>query len=164
MAKNRPNQGSKKTETLTLRLDPKVKFLIDLLARHKRQSITGVAESAVQNYARNYTIEAKLLDEKGEIEELKTLDLYDYCEDIYSTDESHRFYMLCITAPHLLTYEELRLKETIYSSRILWNKFPNATCTYDEIDTEKLARHWDRLLAHVDEHKGSTTVVPYLAK
>ena len=53
MAKNKPNQGARKTETLTLRLDPKVKMMIELISRVRRQSITGVIESAIEEIAFN---------------------------------------------------------------------------------------------------------------
>jgi len=40
--------GAKKTESLTLRLDPKTKFQLELVARAKRQSVTEVIESLVR--------------------------------------------------------------------------------------------------------------------
>jgi hypothetical protein len=40
-----------KTETLSLRLDPKTKFMLDFLARVQGQSITTVVERAVAKVA-----------------------------------------------------------------------------------------------------------------
>jgi predicted transcriptional regulator len=164
MTKNKPNQGAKKTETLTLRLDPKVRFLIDLIARQKRQSITGVIESAVEVYATNFYIEAELWDEATDEDKMQEVSLYKLSKEIFSTDDSFRFMMLVWSCPRLLSYEEVRLKETIYASELFWDEYPNADSSRSDIDTDVLREHWVALLAHVDEHKSSPTVVPYLAR
>lgn len=164
MSKNKPNQGARKTEALTLRLDPKVRFLIDLIARQKRQSITGVIESAIEVYATNFYIEAELWDEATEEDTKQEVSLYKLSKEIYSTDDSFRFMMLVWTCPRLLSYEEVRLKETIYASELFWDGYPNSDSSRSDIDTDVLREHWVDLLAHVEEHKSSPTVVPYLAK
>ena len=45
-----------KTETLSLRLDPKTKFMLDFLARVQGQSITTVVERAVQKVAAEVSV------------------------------------------------------------------------------------------------------------
>lgn len=161
MSKNKPNQGARKTEALTLRLDPKVRFLIDLLARQKRQSITGVIESAIETYASNFLIEADLWSEEDGEEKQQTVSMYRLSKELYSTDDSWRFMMLVWHCPRLLSYEELRLKETIYKSEFLWDEYPHSTSAVDDIDTDLLREHWISLLNHVEEHKSSPIVVPY---
>lgn len=164
MTKNKPNQGARKTEALTLRLDPKVRFLIDLLARQKRQSITGVIESAIETYATNFHIEADLWSEEDGEEKKQTVSMYRLAKELYCTDDSFRFMMLVWRCPRLLSYEELRLKETIYGSEFFWDQYPDSTNPVDDIDTTLLREHWVALLKHVDEHKNSPTVVPYEPK
>ncbi|QZC96456.1 hypothetical protein K2E96_10965 [Pseudomonas sp. ERGC3:05] len=61
MAKNKPSQGARKTETLTLRLDPKVKMMIELISRIRRQSITGVVEAAIEGIA--FDLDAPYFDD-----------------------------------------------------------------------------------------------------
>jgi hypothetical protein len=161
MSKNKPNQGARKTEALTLRLDPKVRFLIDLLARQKRQSVTGVIESAVEAYASNFLVEADLWNEEAGKEIPTTVSLYKLSQELYSTDDSFRFMMLVWRCPSLLSYEEVRLRETIYKSTFLWDKYPNSENVIDDINTDLLREHWVDLLKHVDEYKSSPTVVPY---
>lgn len=161
MSKNKPNQGARKTEALTLRLDPKVRFLIDLIARQKRQSITGVIESAIEVYATNFLIEAELWDEEIEEDKLQQVSLYKLSKELYSTDDSLRFMMLVWCCPRLLSYEEIRLKETIYGSKFFWDQYPDGNNSREDIDTGLLREHWSSLLKHVDEHKSSPTIVPY---
>jgi hypothetical protein len=45
-----------KTETLSLRLDPKTKFILDFLARVQGQSITTVVERSVHNVAARVSV------------------------------------------------------------------------------------------------------------
>ncbi|MHC6224031.1 hypothetical protein ACYU03_04525 [Pseudomonas sp. X10] len=164
MSKNKPNQGARKTEALTLRLDPKVRFLIDLLARQKRQSITGVIESAIETYATNFHIEADLWSEEDGEEKTQLVSMYKLSKELYTTDDSFRFMMLVWHCPRLLSYEELRLKETIYSSEFFWDEYPESVKPTEDIHTDLLREHWVSLLKHVDEHKSSPTVVPYEPK
>jgi predicted transcriptional regulator len=164
MVKKKPNQGARKTEALTLRLDPKVRFLIDLIARQKRQSITGVIESAIELYATNYSVKAGLWDEELQDDSVKHHSLYKICNEVYSTDDSFRFMMLYWVCPQLLSYEEKRLSETIYSSRIFWDEYPHSEDRTNDIDTDVLREHWEQLLEHVEEHRSSPVVVPYEPK
>jgi len=164
VVKKKPNQGARKTEALTLRLDPKVRFLIDLIARQKRQSITGVIESAIELYATNYRVKADLWDEELEEDKTQHVSLYKICNEVYSTDDSFRFMMLYWVCPQLLSYEENRLCETIYASELFWDEYPHASDKKNDIDTDVLREHWEQLLAHVEEHKSSPVVVPYVAR
>lgn len=45
--------GRKKGDTLSLRLDPKTKFILDFIARINGQTITSVVERAIRSYAEN---------------------------------------------------------------------------------------------------------------
>lgn len=164
MAKNKPNQGARKTETLTLRLDPKIKFLIEIISRHKRQSITGVIESAIDEYAKKYSARARLLNEELDGEISRDLTLRDLCDQIYSTDDSFRFLMLALTSPQLLNHEEIRLKETIYASKIFWYEYPNSESVDDDIDHDTLRENWDQLMEHMTLYKDSNVVVPFEPK
>lgn len=88
---------SKKTEALTLRLDPKMKFQIELLSRLWHQSITGVIESAVHRAGSNIQVKT---DHGGE-ESLNVL-----IDTVWSADEVERFLRLVVWAPQLLSHDE----------------------------------------------------------
>ena len=135
---------------------------IDLIARQKRQSITGVIESAIEVYATNFYIEAELWDERVEEDVLQEVSLYKLSKELYSTDDSFRLMMLVWSCPRLLSYEEVRLKETIYASELFWDEYPDSNNSRNDIDTDVLREHWVSLLRHVDEHKSSPTIVPYV--
>ncbi len=161
MAKNKPSQGARKTETLTLRLDPKVKLMIELISRIRRQSITGVVEAAIEEIA--FDLDAPFFYEK----ETNTWSLSSVVTEVWSTDESERFINMCYHLPTLLTYEEQRIWETIKASKVFLATDATVMETFWEveglgrIDRSNIRMWWADLLEHVEENKDSRTVVPF---
>lgn len=141
---------SKKNTTsvnLSLRLDPRSKYLIDLLARQQKRTITGVIEWAVERAG----TEAIFDNENG-------LNFLEVIDSLWSTDESMRLANLAQARPDLLDYDELRIWETIKASPDFWykNDWGNTS-----LDTTTLQEHWDSLLEHVEQHRLSRAVKPY---
>jgi len=161
MAKNKPNQGARKTETLTLRLDPKVKFMIELVSRIRRQSITGVIEAAIEEIAGDL---GAPFHYKGET---NNWDLSSAVAEVWSTDESERFINFCYHLPNLLTFEEQRIWETIKASPFFLANDATAMETFWEVerighlDRGSISQFWENLLEHVEEHKESRTIIPF---
>lgn len=89
-------KAPKKTDALTLRLDPRVKFLIELLSRVGHQSITGVIESAVSRLAHDRKVGLAGSE----------LSLAYASERIWSPIESDRVVNMAMFAPSLLNHEE----------------------------------------------------------
>jgi len=161
MAKNKPNQGARKTETLTLRLDPKVKMMIEMISRIRRQSITGVVEAAIEEIA--FDLDAPFFHNN----ETSNWSLSSAVTEVWSTDESERFINMCYHLPTLLTYEEQRIWETIKASKVFFATDATIMETFWEIDgVGRIDRFniriwWSYLLEHVEEHKDSRTIVPF---
>lgn len=164
MAKNKPNQGARKTETLTLRLDPKVKLMIELISRVRRQSITGVVEAAIEEIAFDLDVPF-VSNELPGAQSVTTA-----VSEIWSTDESERFVNLCFHLPSLITYEEQRIWETIKASKCFFESASTLITTYwdvegmGRIDRSVLRRWWADLLDHVEANKDSRTLVPFEPK
>jgi len=71
-----------KTQTLSLRLDPKTRFILDFMARIKGQSITTVVERAIKD-AGNGTVIGPEYDERGnQIDRDNWSDFWDPSEGI----------------------------------------------------------------------------------
>ena len=161
MTKNKPNQGARKTETLTLRLDPKIKYTIELMARIKRQSITSVIEAAIEATAFDLDTPV-VVDGKREIWSLSMA-----VSEYWSTDVVARFINLCAFMPELLTYEEQRIWETIKATPKFWDENiesymnPYHIQGLGFIDKFSLGRWFESLSIHVDKHKDSRTIVPF---
>ena len=60
MAVERTRGG--KTQSLSLRLDPKTKFTLDFMARIRGQSITTVVERAIKEAAKNVGVGVEQLE------------------------------------------------------------------------------------------------------
>lgn len=161
MVKNKPNQGARKTETLTLRLDPKIKYTIELMARIKRQSITSVIESAIEGAA--FDLDTPVVIE-GKRENWS---LSNAVSEFWSTDNVARFINMCAFMPELLNYDEQRIWETIKATPKFWdeniesylNPFHIKGLGY--IDKFAVGHWFESLSIHVEEHKDSRTIVPF---
>lgn len=145
----------KKGETSTtvsvgIRIDPKIKFALDMMGRMQKRSLTAVIEWAISN-----AIAQQLY--KGPDETFA-----DVIDKVWSTDESTRFVKMAFFMPDSLTYDELRLWETIKASGGLWNKYRDNTwvTSPEYINYDWLRFGWEALLLHVEKHKSSPTVVP----
>lgn len=94
MSTNEPKK-QKKTEALTLRLDPRMKFQIELLSRIWHQSITGVIETAVERV----TSEMKV-SKDGDLTVARL------AWQAWSPDDAEHLVRMAVLAPHLMTHEE----------------------------------------------------------
>lgn len=104
----------KKTDALTLRLNPKIKYLIELCSRNDRTTITGVIENAVHMLASQRKVEV------GE-HEMSLLTAVDFC---WSPDECERVVNLIFKLPSLLTHEESCIRSVIFGAEdIFLNSF-----------------------------------------
>lgn len=161
MNKNKPNQGARKTETLTLRLDPKIKYTIELMARVKRQSITSVIEAAIEGTAFDLDTPVVVAGKR----ELWSLSMA--VSEYWSTDIVARFINLCAFMPELLTYEEQRIWETIKTTPQFWDEniesymAPYHIKGMGYIDKFKVGSYFESLTIFVEENKDSRTVVPF---
>lgn len=161
MMKNKPNQGARKTETLTLRLDPKIKYTIELMARIKRQSITSVIEAAIEATAFDLDTPV-VVNGKREIWSLSMA-----VSEYWSTDVVARFINLCAFMPELLTYEEQRIWETIKITPKFWDEniesylAPYHIKGMGYIDKFLVGSYFESLSNFVEENKDSRTVIPF---
>lgn len=105
--------GSKlsRSETVTVRLDPKLRYLAELASRKQRRTLSSYIEWAIEESLRYVS-----LDPQGESEStvaIKAVDLWD-------VDEADRFIKLAIIYPELLTHEEQLLWKVVKEEEIFW--------------------------------------------
>lgn len=124
----------KKTDALTLRLSPKVKYLIELCSRNDRTTITGVIEGAVHLLSAQRRVSAKD----------REMSLGAAAEFCWSPDECERIVNLMLFLPQLMTHEESCIHAVIWDAgEIFLNQYPvNGQQDYD------YRSHW------VDQRRG----------
>jgi hypothetical protein len=88
IGKERKPGGGKLTrsETVTVRFDPKLRYLAEIAGRMHRRTLSSFVEWATQSEVR--------------------ANLGDLAEALWDTDEQIRFEKLALIMPHLLTYDE----------------------------------------------------------
>jgi hypothetical protein len=91
-----------KTEVVTLRLNPKTRFGLELLSRKQYRTLSSVIEWSIN--------EATAREHDG-IPEL---------DNIWDVEEADRLVKLALTYPNLLTYEEQKIWKIITENATYW--------------------------------------------
>ncbi len=145
----------KKGETSTtvsvgIRIDPKIKFALDIMGREQKRSLTAVIEWAISNAIAQQAVPNS------------NYSFSDLIDKVWSTDESTRFVKLALYMPQALTYDELRVWETIKASPFFWNTYPDGTydTTEDSINYGWVRMGWSSLIEFVEKNKNSPTIKP----
>ncbi len=102
----------KKTETFTTRMEPREKYLLELLARASGKSIAKTLESAVQEAAKQASMNIRGRPE------IKVADLIGV---LWCPQEWKRIVWLAGLAPHLLSYDESCKLELLLQSSAICN-------------------------------------------
>lgn len=138
------------TVSVGIRIDPKMKFALDIMGRLQNRSLTAVIEWSISQ-----AIEHQQADQLG-------TSLSSMLDKIWSTDESIRLVMLALHLPQALTYDELRVWETIKVSSCFWRKHPDGSVdsSSDGLDFDAVRTTWNDLMRHVDLYKASITITP----
>ena len=141
------------TVSVGIRIDPKIKFALDIMGRLQKRSLTAVIEWSITQ-----AIASQTTDFDGG-------SLSSELDKIWSTDEAVRTVNLAIHMPGALTYDELRIWETIRSSEYFWHTYPDGSFgdDFDRLVPSRIRSNWERILSHVEKHKSSPTVVPMTA-
>ena len=125
--RRRKGSGGKlnRTETVTVRLDQKLRFGAELAARKQRRTLSSFIEWAVE--------QSLSVNEIGGSDN-ETRTLLEAVEQIWDVDEADRFVALASNYRDLLTYDEQVLWKLITTDGACWKN-----------DKARLREHWDVL-------------------
>jgi hypothetical protein len=115
-ARGRPSGGGSKlnrTETVTIRLDLKLRYLTELAARRQRRTVSSFIEWAIEHALPDVRLE------EGP-PQANDLDLASVI--LWDPDEADRLAKLALYYPGLLTYEEEVLWKLIQECDALWRE------------------------------------------
>jgi hypothetical protein len=138
------------TVSVGIRIDPKIKFALDIMGRLQKRSLTAVIEWSISQAIAN-----QMTDFDGG-------SLATTLDKVWSTDDAVRTVNLAMHMPEALTYDELRVWETIRSSELFWHTYPDGSFgdDFNRLLLSNIRTNWERILLHVEKHKASSTVVP----
>lgn len=121
----KPKQPRK--EVVSFRLEPKIKYLVDIAARVQRRSPTNYIEYVLEESLKNVEIE------KGK-------SIYDAAQDLWATDEPLRLVKLIINHPNLLTFEEEKISEVLRNYKFDSN---NKSDEFSGYDINTIIEDWE---------------------
>jgi len=114
---NRPKGGGGKlnrTETITVRLDPKLNYLCELAARAQRRTKSSFVEWAI-----DHALGAAWLPEVTGWNN-EPISVQDLAKRLWQVDEADRVMILALRAPALLTHEEQLIWRLVRENGFFW--------------------------------------------
>lgn len=104
-----------RSETVTVRLDPKLNYLCELAARAQRRTKSSFIEWAIENALSSVGIPGERKNAAGDLWTIQERNV-----DLWDVDEPDRFIALVALAPSLLTHDEQMIWKVISTSPFLW--------------------------------------------
>lgn len=150
-AKRRASLG--RSVTVTVRLDPKLRYLAELAARQQRRTVSSFIE---------WAIEASL----SKVEIAEKTSIASKAEDLWDVLHPDRFVNLADKYGHLLNHEEQILWKLIEECGPLWKPDDQFDPMYRHfpamgmLDIPLLRKHWDKFLS-VARGEASADILPH---
>ncbi len=165
MAKKPENRGGGKlnrTQTVTIRLDPRVRYLTDLAARTQRRTTSGFIEWAIERAF------SEIVMYEGEGPEHPAITLMDQEVELWDVDEADRFAKLALYFPNLLTYDEQVLWKLITENYAFWTEvwgpWELPRIEPQSMNFKVLRQYWDTLNAVANGTADISELPPYTSK
>lgn len=139
-------KGMPRSETVTVRLDQRLRYLAELAARKQRRTLSSFIEWAIEDSLSR--IELVHGEEKAT--------LADLAWPLWDVDEVERFTRLAIRYPELLTHSEQVLWKAIREHGGFWEgrRGPSGKWVWqtdeNSLLVEKLKEYWPALIRYVD--------------
>jgi hypothetical protein len=102
-----------RSETVTVRLDPKLNYLCDLAARVNRRTKSSMIEAALAATLHQVPIDPRPTEPPGPT-------IAQLAEQLWHIDDVERLRRLAHIAPHLMSYEEQKIWAVIGSEAFFW--------------------------------------------
>lgn len=103
-----------RSETVTVRLDPKLRYLAELAALKQRRTVSSFIEWAIEDsLGRVYLQEGGYGNDPG-------TSVADVAAKLWDVDDADRFAKLALTYPDLLTHDEQKRWKLIRENGYLW--------------------------------------------
>ncbi|QIG49492.1 hypothetical protein G5V57_18325 [Nordella sp. HKS 07] len=132
-----------RSEIVTVRLDPKLRYLTELAARRQRRTVSSFIEWVIEEGLKRVFLTVEAGDNVN-------TSVAGQASRLWDVDEPDRFVKLALSWPELLTHEEQVLWKLIRENGYLWRgNYPAVThewsWTTDErsMRFERLREHWE---------------------
>lgn len=100
-----------RSETVTVRLDPKLNYLCELAARAQRRTKSSFIEWAIDNAMSSVCLPSSTSSEKT---------IAQAADELWDVDEADRIAQLAFYAPVLMTHDEQLIWRLVETNGLLW--------------------------------------------
>lgn len=124
-----------RSQVVTVRLDPKLKFSAELAARKQRRTVSSFIEWAVEEAI-------------GHLDAKAGSSFNDLINRVWDVEEADRFLKLAVNYPDLLTYDEEKIWKLLIKTSTFWNHEKGSEHLFNEstIDFYILRKNWNTLI------------------
>lgn len=147
---------TRKGEPLSIRIDPKVRYGLELLARSQRRSVTGVVEWSIAEAFRNQKTTRMAWENGGWHEMTTSFDVL--LSHVWSVNEVDRLIKLAFVSSDLLTFEEDRMSRVLLNTPELWRDWGEGL-NPSKFKMFHALKHWDKLRPILVRAADRSTVV-----
>lgn len=142
-----------RSETVTVRLDPEVRYLAELAARSQRRTVSSYIEWAIEQSFGGAVELTNLKGEKVSVDQARGA--------LWDVDEPDRFVRLAKWYPSLLTHDEQRLWKLVLEVWALHapEKARNIEVLFENQEIELLREHWQLFKDAADGQMPASAVV-----
>ncbi len=150
-----------RTETVSIRLDPRLNYLCELAARSQRRTKSSFIEATIDANIKSLSINEWRSDSEHDTFGARA-------NDLWSVHESRRLIALGFIAPELMTFEEQQIWAAIRECGYFWKGRWNDGkwdwwCREESIVPEHVDEYWKTLLGIAEGIK-STSELPQIKK
>lgn len=153
---SKPKDASR-TAIVSVRFDPKLKYLAELAARKHRRPLSNYIEAAVEKSLGD----VRLSEDGGGNEGYDPVTVGDVANELWDVDDSERFARLAIKFPELLDVEEQERWKIIMDSRLfepaIYRNGSRLTWDWEKLTRDifpTLRMLWQSLLMEQSEGNG----------
>jgi hypothetical protein len=139
MEERKAGRGKIRSETVTVRLDQKLRYLAELGARKQRRTLSSYIEWAIE-----VSLERVVLDEGSGWGNSPTTSVSDVAAKLWDVEEADRFAKLAFQYPDLLTHHEQIAWKVLRENGWFWRGHYEDEWTW-KADSQSLI--WDRFRA-----------------
>jgi hypothetical protein len=162
----RPKVGEskRKSEVVTIRLDPKLKYIAELAARRQRRTLSSFIEWAIEEDSLSRVHPA--YNQQGDAAPTFS----DMASSLWDVDEPDRSAKLALHYPELLDHEQQRIWKLVSECGLLWRgeytgpqKEWRWKVTTGSLIWERLREHWETF-CKVARGEAHSSALPTWAK
>lgn len=163
--KKRRRAGGKlsRSETVTVRLDPKLRYLAELAARLHRRTLSSYIEWSIQR-----SVETEPLRPANGLSESTDDTFGNQAEALWDVEPADRFAKLALRYPHLLTHEEQVKWKLVRENGFVWRgEFSGHKREFawrvgpDSLIFENLRTYWGAFCLAAERGDGQTSLPPW---